>query len=375
MLYVDEIFEDYSIRKELVSEPEFIEDIEMSEHDSAFLCGLIKKVHPRKILEIGVAGGGTTAIILKCLETIDEPYEMYSVDINSFYYRKPEKNCGYVAEKTIENIKHGTHTFLFGYGISHHLETIGKDIDFVILDTTHVLPGEILDFLIIYPYLTKNAVVCLHDIALMQYKNTAEQSYCTALLLSAVSGKKMINLSSFGDEEPYYPNIGAFQLTDETRKNMENLFMALFLRWGYLPSEIEMNKYRECIYRNYNKQLCMLFEKAVKMNVKNLIRSKFKELSSLPSNSRVVLYGVGCVGKCVLGLIKYLKNIEFVGCVDKNYKSIGEVDGIEVKSPEGLDVKSFDYLIVATKKKELVDEIVDYLKKFNMPKERIKIVP
>lgn len=31
---------------------------EMSEFDSAFLCGIIKKFRPNKIVEIGAAGGG-----------------------------------------------------------------------------------------------------------------------------------------------------------------------------------------------------------------------------------------------------------------------------------------------------------------------------
>lgn len=36
----------------------------MSEFDSAFLCGIIKKQKPKKILELGIASGGTTAIIM-----------------------------------------------------------------------------------------------------------------------------------------------------------------------------------------------------------------------------------------------------------------------------------------------------------------------
>lgn len=31
---------------------------EMSEFESAFLCGMLRSVHPKKILEVGVAGGG-----------------------------------------------------------------------------------------------------------------------------------------------------------------------------------------------------------------------------------------------------------------------------------------------------------------------------
>ena len=43
------------------------------------------------------------------------------------------------------------------------IDEIGSDIDFLILDTLHIVPGEILDFLVCLPYLTKDAIVVLHD--------------------------------------------------------------------------------------------------------------------------------------------------------------------------------------------------------------------
>ena len=64
----------------------------MSEFESAFLCGLIKKYEPKKILEVGIAEGGTTAIILNCLESIGQEYKMYSVDVSEKCYTMAEKN-------------------------------------------------------------------------------------------------------------------------------------------------------------------------------------------------------------------------------------------------------------------------------------------
>ena len=374
MLLIDEIIEDYSLRKEIVSQVEHSYDIEMSEHDSAFLCGLIKKHAPKKILEIGVAAGGTTAIILKCLEQNEEPYQMYSVDINSFYYRKPQEKCGYLAEGTIKKLKHGTHQFLFGTGIASHLDNIGNEIDFVILDTTHSLPGEMLDFLVIFPFLSKGAVVCLHDIALSQYKVYAEHSYCTAILLSAVSGDKMINLKALEDDEYSYPNIGAFRLTDETKPSLANLFIALTLRWQYFPSSEEMDKYHKIIYKYYDKQLCTMFDKAVKMNAIRIINNKFKELCTFSPNTRVLVYGAGVVGRSLLGLIRYIDNVELVGCVDKKYKNIGVVDGLEVQAADKIDINSFDYIIVAIQKEKIATEVVDYLQGIGVPRERIKLI-
>lgn len=63
---------------------------EMSEFESAYLCGLINKFKPKKILEVGVAGGATTGIIIETLqETRDrsENIKIFSVDLNSDFYR------------------------------------------------------------------------------------------------------------------------------------------------------------------------------------------------------------------------------------------------------------------------------------------------
>lgn len=55
-------------------EPENILDLlsercsEMTRDQRAFLGGLIKEKKPKKIVEVGVAAGATTCIILNCLE-------------------------------------------------------------------------------------------------------------------------------------------------------------------------------------------------------------------------------------------------------------------------------------------------------------------
>lgn len=61
-IFANDGFLDFSIRDSL---PEEIAPIEMSPFDSGFLCGLMKKYRPKRILEVGVSAGGTTSIILR----------------------------------------------------------------------------------------------------------------------------------------------------------------------------------------------------------------------------------------------------------------------------------------------------------------------
>lgn len=165
-------------KTELFYEPENILDLlheggsEMSRDQRSFLCGLIKEKKPKKIVEVGVAAGATTCVILNCLEMMkDELYDtkMYSIDLSNSYYRDATKKTGYLVERIQGILKsYDHHTLLTGKTLAERIDAIApdRDIDFLILDTVHSLPGELLDFILCFPYLKKGATVVLHDIRL-----------------------------------------------------------------------------------------------------------------------------------------------------------------------------------------------------------------
>ena len=145
--------------------PDAIKEIsEMNEEERVFLTGLILKYKPQKVLEIGVAAGASSAVILNALEHVDNA-EFYSVDYSEKYYRDNSKQTGFFALGIKNNFK--TPWRLHTGGVTaEFIEKIGLDIDFCLIDTMHVQPGEILDFLMVLPYLKSGAVIVLHDIAL-----------------------------------------------------------------------------------------------------------------------------------------------------------------------------------------------------------------
>ena len=235
---------------------------EMSEFESAFLCGLIKSKKPKKIVEIGVAEGGTTAIILECLKESfqDEIIEMYSLDYSQKCYCNPSKQTGYLAIKKIEETKNQIkHQFKLGDVAPRYLKEIGDEIDFIILDTLHVLPGEILDFLAILPLMSKNATVVLHDTS-AHHITSSMQQICTQVLMDTVVAEKYIM------EDPSrkgkIPNISAFQITDDTRKYIGNVFMSLTLPWDMLQSDSEMELYHKWYQTYYEEEFIKWYEHA-----------------------------------------------------------------------------------------------------------------
>lgn len=278
MIKFNEIEPDFEPRKKISSKvpAEFLK-IEMKESESAFLCGMLKKFQPKKIVEVGVAEGGTTAIILQCLEDIGQKYVMHSIDISEKLWCDKTKETGitakYVKEKKIispDSELCGVHNFHFGKVLPSVIEEIGDGIDFVILDTAHSLPGEILDFLTVLPYLKKNAVIVMHDVSLNQ-RFDFSQAHATTTLFSVVVADKFLNyLPDAVDMIYHYPNIAAFQINEQTRENIENVFLALILRWRYFPQREHIRAYYDTYKKNYSPELCKLFEQALKMNWINL---------------------------------------------------------------------------------------------------------
>jgi predicted O-methyltransferase YrrM len=72
---------------------------EMSQYESFMLSGLIKMKCPKKVVELGVAEGATTCVIMKTFELLNtmgnESFEVYSVDLNKNLYYDASKKTGY----------------------------------------------------------------------------------------------------------------------------------------------------------------------------------------------------------------------------------------------------------------------------------------
>jgi len=229
----------YEITDMLHSKMQFI--CEMSRSDHGFLCSLIRETNPKKIVEIGVAEGGTTAVIEMCLQSLsDEKREFYSVDLNSHFYNDSSKETGYEywnIKNKINLNNNIEHTFMFGQCIAGQIEKIGNGIDMVIIDTTHRLPGEILDFLCVIPFMNEGGIVVLHDVNFNYNKSFSSDPFMvlisdvrisTKMIMACASGEKYINSNNRS-----LSNIGAIKISDETRKNVEELFMLLTATWDY----------------------------------------------------------------------------------------------------------------------------------------------
>jgi predicted O-methyltransferase YrrM len=225
---------------------------EMTDFESSFLAGLIKKFKPKKVVEIGVAAGGTTAIILDSLETYSTNYKFYSLDLSADFYRDKNRRTGFLALQYIEKtpLLQGSHELITGMYAPESNDYIGDSIDFIIIDTVHALPGEVLDFLAFYPNLSKEALVVLHDITSNHRGDPRpNRSYATKLLFDVIDAKKYMNFDK--SEEFLLPNIAAFQLNGNTKNSIVNIISSLTITWEYFPEERELEIYNNIITTKY----------------------------------------------------------------------------------------------------------------------------
>lgn len=229
-------------------------------------------------------GGGTTAVVMKTLEILDITAEFVSVDLCKQWYRDPNRPVGFVYS-AFKDLCQGrsSHRLLLGNSVAGHLDDIQKDIDFVILDTMHMLPGELLDFLAVYPYLSKDSLIVMHDIGLnyrwlsdAKKASRAHHVIATKVLFSALKGIKYYNYDSVKPG-----NIAAVEITRETEECLRDIFFLLQLNWSYIPIPRIEKEYR-ALYEKYYDDMCMkIFDDAFQMEKKRyqLMKEKNQESS------------------------------------------------------------------------------------------------
>lgn len=318
---------------------------EMSKWQLAFLCGLIKENKPKKIVEVGTSAGGTAAVLMKCVHMLGLDAEIFAVDVSDKYYREPDKKTGYLTIECSELLEQPPRYKRCIGILPEVLNEIGDDIDFILLDTTHHLPGELLDFLACLPKLKDGAVVAVHDI-ILNHLGELTDAYATKVLLSTAVGEK---IECKGDSTGYLsPGIGAFKVTKDTRKYIKDVFGALTLTWHYIPDEGQIEKYREMYSKYYDSSCVEAFDDAVNMNKKTLERVGFKRevalkktlrlLEELKNKEDIYIYGCGGIGRKLEKLLESF-DIEISGWVISDNEPMKNMDKVVKYISEMADKK------------------------------------
>ena len=145
--------------------------------------------------------------------------------------------------------------------------------DFVLLDTTHVSPGEIINFIEALPFLNENAIVVIHDLILHFLTSETDKFYpsCINLIPTLYGDKVFLNL-----DNRYMSNIGAVFLYPNQEEHYLDYFLLLMNFWEYIPPEEQINDLRIFIQKYYkDNKYINIFDIAVREN--KAANQKFKK--------------------------------------------------------------------------------------------------
>ena len=237
-----------------------------------FVNGLIRKYKPKKLLEIGVCSGGMSANILNAISDIKGSF-LYSCDLETKNYIHSNYEIGSVVKNNFPEFLNKWKLYT-GNTTAAFIEEIGGDIDFVYIDTAHVMPGEVLNMIEIFPFLKKGAIIGFDDIehqARIVYVNIPYIYSCNNLLFLVLRGKKII----FGQKKDdifEFRKQGAVILDDNQEKYFFEYFYLLTYNWSYMPNKFEIDAIRKIVEKYYKPFFLSMFDKSVMLNYEKLKR-------------------------------------------------------------------------------------------------------
>ena len=140
----------------------------ISNEESYFLYNIIQTFNPKNIVEVGVASGWSSSIILMAVNDLmkansESNYKFRGIDIDTHCYYDRNLEVGYTIDEVLPadaykgQILRDNSVFAIQNNYQH------DEIDLIFIDANHKHPYPAIDMLVALPYLKENAVVVLHD--------------------------------------------------------------------------------------------------------------------------------------------------------------------------------------------------------------------
>ena len=211
----------------------------MSHVQMGFLASLIEQNKFNNILEIGVFQGVNSIFMLKAGLSSNDNFNLYSIDLAT------DKNFyGKVAMDTF-NDKEKEHYHLFlGKSVFDIEEIIPENIkfDLVFIDAAHSHPLSLLDLIYSIPYLSKDALIFLHDIV-----DYDEPAWGESYIFEAWSGDKY---RLYDYDNKVFSNMGCIKLHD----NPQNMYndLKIIAHNKFMANPWFVNNYNHNKYNHNN---------------------------------------------------------------------------------------------------------------------------
>lgn len=149
---------------EFWDQPAWVEGC-ISLHDAMFLYDAVRGLRPRRVLEIGVASGGSSSVILRALADSGSGV-LESFELHPFCYFDRSKPVGCMARELVPQLMDRWTLNVRGTAKEAGIAFAGQGIELAFIDADHRHPAPTADLLWLLPALAPGAWVVLHDIDL-----------------------------------------------------------------------------------------------------------------------------------------------------------------------------------------------------------------
>lgn len=259
--------------------------------DLSFLHNLIKAQRPQKVVFVGVADKEIVGFL-------ENSYRQTVYIVKS--------GCAH----SVQNLEEL---------LPAKVKEIGHGIDFLIINSRFDIPDEILDFLIVYPFLSQDAIVVLFD-TIVRYIGTQEGFASSMLFKNIIASKFSYHREAYPSIKEQFKMFGTeigkvqsasrfitgFQINQDTHKYIKNIFVSLRVSWAHMPNEENLRLYERIIKENYSLECFQLYKQAVENSLSKFSPiKKFLEKitdSLIASFEYILIFGRKKRGKAILGI-------------------------------------------------------------------------
>ena len=230
----------------------------ISEIDASFFAGLVVETRPRKLVEIGVASGWGSCVLLEALTSAGlADSELYGVDIaDRFFYDAAYATGQCVADVMPDRLSR--YRLLTGVTIGECATQIGGNVDFVFIDAHHMHPWAVLDLLAVMPSCKPETWIAMHDLNLSRKEDQEHHNRGPKYLFEAWDGDKVHSV-----EEPTMA--GAIRLSADVSAHLPLLLDVLYTPWELAVETHRLEAIFAILERSYGASWTAKFRRAAEI--------------------------------------------------------------------------------------------------------------
>ena len=254
--------------------------------EAQFINGIIRKNKLKNCLEIGVAEGGSSILILNSIKDMENSI-LVSLDLNKELFTDKNKLTGYKVNQFFLELSKNWKLYT-GDQAHKFLIELNIKFDFLFLGFTHVSPGEIMNFIEALPFLNQNAIVVIHDL-FWHFKRVINTKFfpsCISLIQALFGDKIFLKETKEG-----VSNIAAAFLYPNQKEHYLDYFLLLLNFWEYMPKDSQLNDLKAFVKKYYKDEIYIkIFDIAIRYNK---IANKQFARNINPLEEKLILKGLG----------------------------------------------------------------------------------